>query len=82
MNTTPTTRQLQIRLNKKEKEVTKLIAEKETLKRLLIESRITSAKESELKNSFLFFIIKKGLFSDYQEWIKLEITADILKEFK
>jgi hypothetical protein len=79
---TPTTRQLQVKLTKKEKEINQLIAENEYLKRQLIESRISSAKESELKNSCFFFLIKKDLFTEYIQWNNLNITSSIIKELK
>lgn len=58
------------------------MAEKEHLKRQLLEARVSSATETELKNSCFFFLIKKGLFSEFYEWNKLNITTSILKELK
>lgn len=81
MNTL-TQRQQTIRINRLSKENDQLAKELEHVKNQLKWSRITSSQETELKNSCFFFMVPKGIFTEWHEWHDRRITERLMDEIK
>ena len=81
MNTL-TQRQQTIRINRLSKENDQLSKELEHVKEQLRWSRITSSQETELKNSCFFFMVSKGIFTEWHEWHDRRITERLMDEIK
>lgn len=81
MNTL-TQRQQNIRINRLSKENDQLAKELVHVKNQLKWSRITSSQETELKNSCFFFLVGKGLYTEWNEWNNKRITKRLMDEIK
>lgn len=73
--TTPAERRL-IRENEK---LSKEIAEITTRLRW---ARVSNSKETELKNACFFFLVGKGLYTEFTEWHSRFMADQILDELK
>lgn len=64
------------------KEVDKLKEEIGRLEYQLKWARIDQQRETDLKNSCFFFLVGKGLYTEYHSWMQKRITDNVIKEIK
>lgn len=69
-------------ITKLQRENNKLSQEVECLKKALKERVVISEKETALKNTCFFFLIGKGLYTEYHEWLNKRIANDVINTIK
>lgn len=60
----------------------KLLTEVKQLQQQLEMTRAISDEETRLKNSCFLFLIAKGLYNEYHEWLRKRTTREVIESIK